>query len=213
MSFQSRKRFRHCWSPAGTSELQVLFTFQSRKRFRHCWSRYNPIVPVWFDDVSIAKAIPSLLEHVLSYYNGLRTYGVSIAKAIPSLLELGLERREAHIGPVSIAKAIPSLLERRQLRHCHLRWRVSIAKAIPSLLEHGTGLAQGRSRYRFNRESDSVTVGARQDDTRLLILPVSIAKAIPSLLEHVNTEFAITFVTVSIAKAIPSLLEPETRLA
>ena len=44
--------------------------------------------------------------------NGL-TYAVSIAKAIPSLLERPHPRKYARYGRVSIAKAIPSLLEPR----------------------------------------------------------------------------------------------------
>ena len=85
--------------------------FQSRKRFRHCWS-----------------------AHIT---NGTANwYPVSIAKAIPSLLERGPSPTRRRYKQVSIAKAIPSLLERRRsckppMRNCS-----------------------------FNRESDSVTVGA-----------------------------------------------------
>src|SRR5690606_39931616 len=86
--FQSRKRFRHCWSfilSLGSDSTAACFNresdsvtvgatqdawetpqqvpFQSRKRFRHCWShskKYQEEIPF---SVSIAKAIPSLLEH------------------------------------------------------------------------------------------------------------------------------------------------------
>ena len=134
---------------------------------------------------------------------------VSIAKAIPSLLELQANSRRRAGIVVSIAKAIPSLLElplvpsasfnqrtfqsRKRFRHC---WSaltmaaighscgVSIAKAIPSLLEPA-------------------------DAGRVVAIPeVSIAKAIPSLLELAGPCLAVCELQVSIAKAIPSLLEP-----
>ena len=38
--FQSRKRFRHCWSGVPVWLVEVQIRFQSRKRFRHCWSLY-----------------------------------------------------------------------------------------------------------------------------------------------------------------------------
>src|SRR5690606_19045929 len=40
----------------------VYFRFQSRKRFRHCWSHREDWLVVIRSEVSIAKAIPSLLE-------------------------------------------------------------------------------------------------------------------------------------------------------
>ena len=154
--------------------------FQSRKRFRHCWSTTTNGCTALAARVSIAKAIPSLLEP--GHWDLQQMVDrVSIAKAIPSLLELKLvggsmsndcsfnresdsvtvgaelpymRRKRSHL--VSIAKAIPSLLEHRS------RWRttrpgsVSIAKAIPSLLEHGKrfgrgfriGVFQSRKRFR-----------------------------------------------------------------
>ena len=68
---------------------------------------------------------------------------------------------------VSIAKAIPSLLEPaiRRVGRCG-RGRVSIAKAIPSLLELCTLSAKLERLFGFNRESDSVTVGAMSDDSK-----------------------------------------------
>ena len=89
-----------------------------------------------------------------------------------------------------------------------MRWTVSIAKAIPSLLEPPFLLAflsianwfQSRKRFRhcwslfavhfnsngdgFNRESDSVTVGAYALRASSALVNVSIAKEIPSLLER-----------------------------
>ena len=60
----------------------------------------------------------------------------------------------------------------------------------------------------FNRESDSVTVGANlTDEEDAPVVPVSIAKAIPSLLEPVSPCWFGPDWLVSIAKAIPSLLE------
>ena len=86
---------------------------------------------------------------------------VSIAKAIPSLLEL--EVRDLTIrnfANVSIAKAIPSLLELQRAAKHAARTDVSIAKAIPSLLERLAANRTSAASRRFNRESDSVTVGA-----------------------------------------------------
>src|SRR5690606_3391210 len=60
---------------------------------------------------------------------------VSIAKAIPSLLELAQHARLPLRELVSIAKAIPSLLERAARASIAPSPFVSIAKAIPSLLE------------------------------------------------------------------------------
>ena len=60
--FQSRKRFRHCWSHIDMLLPCWSLMFQSRKRFRHCWSRHWPGDSVSGVTVSIAKAIPSLLE-------------------------------------------------------------------------------------------------------------------------------------------------------
>ena len=61
---------------------------------------------------------------------------------------------------VSIAKAIPSLLELATVKHEVVNIPVSIAKAIPSLLEPGRSLFEYAPDSGFNRESDSVTVGA-----------------------------------------------------
>ena len=85
---------------------------------------------------------------------------VSIAKAIPSLLERDIGDASQHGGCVSIAKAIPSLLEPLVDAPGAPAAGVSIAKAIPSLLEPATPVAIRRYPARFNRESDSVTVGA-----------------------------------------------------
>ena len=62
--FQSRKRFRHCWSSNPVQcHRSHSNSFQSRKRFRHCWSMEKPASSaVFYLPVSIAKAIPSLLE-------------------------------------------------------------------------------------------------------------------------------------------------------
>ena len=156
--FQSRKRFRHCWSTSPCCNYAFLYKFQSRKRFRHCWS-HAAALGNCTQPVSIAKAIPSLLEHEIGVPQ-VKPAIVSIAKAIPSLLEPGTacESRRRKRGFQS----------RKRFRHCwsahsnvlsNANSNVSIAKAIPSLLE--PALSQ---RYAFN------TV-------------VSIAKAIPSLLE------------------------------
>ena len=108
--FQSRKRFRHCWSgnPMGNKRTPV--ELQSRKRFRHCWSR----------------ACPPCRPQTRQFQS------------------------------------------RKRFRHC---W---------SLAWNETTLLQ---RECFNRESDSVTVGAGTPRPDALTAKVSIAKAIPSLLE------------------------------
>ena len=97
-------------APGSISRNRIASSFQSRKRFRHCWSGNSEVRARNLFSVSIAKAIPSLLErHVillklfyekfqsrkrfrhcwsrLRGYISLRGYFVSIAKAIPSLLE------------------------------------------------------------------------------------------------------------------------------
>ena len=110
--FQSRKRFRHCWSEAQIARVGDTAEFQSRKRFRHCWSSIS--------------------------------------------------------ASVCASRAIV-FQSRKRFRHCWSAYRavghnsthpVSIAKAIPSLLEHGRPAARRGRLARFNRESDSVTVGA-----------------------------------------------------
>src|SRR5690606_29329360 len=108
----------------------LAWQFQSRKRFRHCWSISHFIEQGHDILVSIAKAIPSLLEHAQR------------VREIRYLLE------------VSIAKAIPSLLE---LCHRAIRSDTSVC---------------------FNRESDSVTVGALVRAGCNRGPQVSIAKAI-----------------------------------
>ena len=87
--FQSRKRFRHCWSQVAQEEVFSINRFQSRKRFRHCWSSLKYHHESKHSQVSIAKAIPSLLEPGLVNRRCTDTCRVSIAKAIPSLLEPG----------------------------------------------------------------------------------------------------------------------------
>ena len=87
---------------------------------------------------------------------------VSIAKAIPSLLEPIHLWIEDGRFPVSIAKAIPSLLERDKILAEQPETLVSIAKAIPSLLEPALSHLAYSALTGFNRESDSVTVGAKK---------------------------------------------------
>ena len=118
MVFQSRKRFRHCWSIHMSSSKGTNIMFQSRKRFRHCWSSPTPPSPTSTPPVSIAKAIPSLLEPRETATIPTQIKRVSIAKAIPSLLERVGEQRLHLQLVVSIAKAIPSLLERSVSANC-----------------------------------------------------------------------------------------------
>ena len=183
--------------------------FQSRKRFRHCWSALGAALGGRWEDVSIAKAIPSLLEpsstatacHPRSCFNR-ESDSVTVGAVISvyhywKALGFNRESDSVTVGAagagalqviefVSIAKAIPSLLEhalacrlsvdlafqsRKRFRHCWsarscpfypLSIPVSIAKAIPSLLERQTADTSPAIMRSFNRESDSVTVGAQR---------------------------------------------------
>ena len=109
--FQSRKRFRHCWSFRVSGGMDYTATFQSRKRFRHCWSQYHDSGNQFWIRVSIAKAIPSLLEP-----------------------------NEWYQFPVSLLQ----FQSRKRFRHC---WSMA-GELLDDALDG------------FNRESDSVTVGA-----------------------------------------------------
>ena len=158
--FQSRKRFRHCWSTTHSWRLKghargfnresdsvtvgaaggmwgkaATFLFQSRKRFRHCWSDALWSAACNETLVSIAKAIPSLLEPPTPVTVEEETK-VSIAKAIPSLLEHGHDGRY-------VAKRM-EFQSRKRFRHCWSSTHRLLPDCSPS----------------FNRESDSVTVGA-----------------------------------------------------
>ena len=206
--FQSRKRFRHCWSPGrGRCGYGVVYRFnresdsvtvgalpltlwprsfgrfQSRKRFRHCWSKGSGCRQCWFDKVSIAKAIPSLLEP--------RRFRLPVS----CLWCFNRESDSVTVGaPSTKPKRRRTVLfqSRKRFRHC---WsacvamiagfygHVSIAKAIPSLLEHGTKcdttfrcVFQSRKRFRHCWSHEG-------GEYRALAANVSIAKAIPSLLE------------------------------
>ena len=119
-------------------------TFQSRKRFRHCWSKTLPGHEGDRVFVSIAKAIPSLLERCPGPQCR-SIVVVSIAKAIPSLLER---------SPAPLPRRIFLFQSRKRFRHCWSRFtsglqlptvEVSIAKAIPSLLELGAMAAYATS--------------------------------------------------------------------
>ena len=145
--------------------------FQSRKRFRHCWSRIRSQVTYTKAAVSIAKAIPSLLEpaaitslravsemfqsrkrfrhcwSVILSQQDLADFLVSIAKAIPSLLELHDDTERLTLSVFQ---------SRKRFRHC---WSVAYAVVI-------TYIQDG-----FNRESDSVTVGALEIEAILFLCP------------------------------------------
>ena len=161
---------------------------------------------------------------------------VSIAKAIPSLLEQNQVASNLHQScrfnresdSVTVGAGRDHIVARGQRN-------VSIAKAIPSLLERNS-LPAGSSRFSgFNRESDSVTVGAPGSYGTTNSFGVSIAKANPSLLErglcrghHIHPgrfqsrkrfrhcwsprdrSYSLSLSRVSIAKAIPSLLERDS---
>ena len=119
----------------GRSECRVPQTkFQSRKRFRHCWSRASRSM-VRHTSLCFNRESDSVTVGASRPRPPAASHRVSIAKAIPSLLERSVSRSSDVQFDVSIAKAIPSLLERHDARRCTTGCRVSIAKAIPSLLE------------------------------------------------------------------------------
>ena len=133
--------------------------FQSRKRFRHCWSYASSVdTPhlLCFNRESDSVTVGALREqHTASRHH------VSIAKAIPSLLEpiAGSIQASERIV-VSIAKAIPSLLEQYTVYACYLV-NCGFNRESDSVTVGALVFAPSRPRLRcFNRESDSVTVGA-----------------------------------------------------
>ena len=113
--------------------------FQSRKRFRHCWSFVPPCfgpLLTSFNRESDSVTVGALVVLSKGSFKG----AVSIAKAIPSLLEQ---------RPCVVGENRDRFQSRKRFRHC---WS-------PTGISTPLQIAGG-----FNRESDSVTVGARPGD-------------------------------------------------
>ena len=133
--------------------------FQSRKRFRHCWSsaqEWQELLGCCFNRESDSVTVGAARKNGRSYWDA-----VSIAKAIPSLLEPDAPRarcaellrfnRESDSVTVGAfrqwlnTRYQVQFQSRKRFRHCWSQLTpgraaeippVSIAKAIPSLLEH-----------------------------------------------------------------------------
>ena len=110
-AFQSRKRFRHCWSVALAASQGTGTRFQSRKRFRHCWSpaqslRNRPQVLGFnreSDSVTVGACYPEGDPPRFSTFQSRKRFRHCWSATLDSGLGDGMD--------VSIAKAIPSLLE------------------------------------------------------------------------------------------------------
>ena len=157
--------------------------FQSRKRFRHCWSS-PPLSPHNRQiHVSIAKAIPSLLELPDSWCTACALSGfnresdsVTVGAVDSAVVQGRVERFNRESDSVTVGamcQLSEALIEgmfqsRKRFRHC---WSLHPLRVRSPFVS-------------FNRESDSVTVGAPSLFTPERERAVSIAKAIPSLLER-----------------------------
>ena len=136
------------------------------------------------DEVSIAKAIPSLLEHWREIAENLLETGfnresdsVTVGASVGMGCKAGLSsfNRESDSVTVGAKHPVPAAPQTGRFNResdsvtvgakAILAWGhwhnvVSIAKAIPSLLERYYLVAYSYPYGCFNRESDSVTVGA-----------------------------------------------------
>src|SRR5690606_7419847 len=120
-----------CWSGVPRRPSCSSQRFQSRKRFRHCWSagEYNRLAQEL--RVSIAKAIPSLVERGAHGQLRRRKASVSIAKAIPSLLEPdNVEWAETIMYRFQSRKRFRHCWSKRSAKKSEPTLLVSIAKAI-----------------------------------------------------------------------------------
>ena len=135
--------------------------FQSRKRFRHCWSQVQRAFdPAEYDSFnresdSVTVGAPGYQDWRL-VGTGFNRESDSVtvgARLILALWGRGdsfnresdsvtvgahADKQPGYAVNVSIAKAIPSLLEPTFSGRTITTLGVSIAKAIPSLLEHGS---------------------------------------------------------------------------
>src|SRR5690606_7887252 len=136
LRFQSRKRFRHCWSQEVVQQDCSKFAFQSRKRFRHCWSdrpgRQCGGFHYCFNRESDSVTVEAVMLCCRTVQN----------------LRFNRESDSVTVGATDLVGSGSVYII------------VSIAKAIPSLLERACVVLPTHPRFSFNRESDSVTVGA-----------------------------------------------------
>ena len=136
------------------------------------------------DVVSIAKAIPSLLEP--------STAGVSVIACVG----FNRESDSVTVGAISLwpdSRASLRFQSRKRFRHCWSHFILSFSLAANCCFNRESdsvtvGAQHCYDMYAesigFNRESDSVTVGAQVEAWLAKCgYQVSIAKAIPSLLE------------------------------